>query len=214
MGILRLSVFLTFVLACCVSLAPAHAAKTLGSPDLDDAENAVDRPENEEEMRRTVDIAPPPPLPDGYEKRQEYFHKYHQALTAHIGLVYDTKAADVGTGMLTRVGAQYLFQTKDRFALEGGADLLTDGSGSIQLAQRKIWGQSRFRPYIKAGAAVRIVPSDQLATFLKHENYQARFAGGFERLVKDPYGARVELELMVSARSQAASLLLGGVWSF
>ncbi|MEK7355200.1 MAG: hypothetical protein AAB250_02035 [Bdellovibrionota bacterium] len=131
-----------------------------------------------------------------------------------MGLVYDTKAESDGTGLLSRVGIQFMFMTESRFNFEGGADLLSDGSGSLQISQRRIWGQSRFRPYIKAGAGVRIVPADQLATFLKHENYQIRGAIGFERLVKDPYGARLELEVMVSTRSQAASLLLGGVWSF
>lgn len=214
MSLARPLVFLTFVLACCALPSRALAAKALGSPNLDDPADAAAPPENEGEMRKSIDIAPPPPIPPGMERKQEYFHKYRQALTAQLGGVYDTKAKSDGTDMLSRLGAQYMFTTESRLNFEAGADLLSDGSGAIHVAQRKVYGQSRFRPYIKAGVGVRIVPSDQLATFLRHENYQLRLAGGFEHLVRDPYGFRLEAEIMASARSQAGSVLAGAVWYF
>jgi hypothetical protein len=215
MSLARSLVFLTFVLACCtLPSVEAHAAKSLGSPNLDEEADAAAKPENEGEIRKSIDISPPPPIPPGYQQKQEYFHKYRQALTAQIGFVYDTKAVSDGTEMLSRLGAQYLFTTESHLNFEGGADLLSDGSGAIHVSQRKIYGQSRFRPYIKAGAGVRIVPADQLATFLRHENYQIRAAAGFEQLFKDPYSYRLEIEAMVSSRSQAGSVLVGLVNSF
>ncbi|MES2962455.1 MAG: hypothetical protein V4760_01100 [Bdellovibrionota bacterium] len=214
MSFARSLVFLTFVVACCALPAPLRAAKSLGSPNLDETTDAAGPSENEEEIRKSIDIAPQPAIPLGLERRQEYFHKYRQALTAELGFVYDTKAASSGTDLLSRLGAQYMFTTEKRENYEAGAHLLSDGSGAIHFAQRKVYGQSRFRPFIKAGAGVRIVPADQLATFLKHENYQIRVAGGMEQLVKVPYGVRIETELMVSSRSQAAAVLLGVVSSF
>lgn len=215
MSLARSLIFLTFVLACCaLPSGSAVAAKSVGSPNLDDEADAAAPPENENEMRKSIDIAPPPPVPPGYERKQEYFHKYRQAISAQIGLVYDTKAASDGTDTLSRASVQYMFTTEGRLNFEGGADLLSDGSGAIHVSQRKIYGQSRFRPFIKAGAGVRIVPADQLATFLRHENYQIRAGGGLEHLVRDPYSVRIELELMASSRSQAGTLLVGGVASF
>ena len=211
MSFARSLVFLTFVLACCAGVPEARAAKELGAPNLDDKVESEAPPENEQEMRKSIDIAPPPPLPPGVEHHHEYFHKYRQALSALTGVVVDTK--DTST-YLSRLTAEYLVTTDNRLNFELGADLLSNGDGGISVAQRKIWGQSRFRPYVKAGAGVRVVPSDQLATFLRHENYQIRLGAGLEQLVKDPYGVRIELEAIVSSKSQMGSVMLGGVWSF
>ena len=210
----RFFVFPTFVLACCVLAAPAYAAKSTSAPNLDDTQEATAPPENEKEIRSSIDIAaPPPPRPVSAEEK-EYFYRYRSALTFQTGLVYDTRAVNDGTSFLTRLGTQYDFTTEDRRKYEGGADLLSDGSGSLEGFQRFVFGQGRFRPYVKGGLGLRVVPADQLATFLKYENYQLRGAAGLEQLVKDPIGLRVELEAMLSSRSLGLSLLFGGVFAW
>ena len=208
MLIRRFLVFPTLVLACYGWSLNCYAAKVSAAPDLDDPPEEVTRPHQEQEMRKGINIADPPPAPYIHPDRAEYFYRYRHALTFDTGLTYDTVDSS-NAGPLARFGTQFLFSTAERRKYEVGADLLSDGSGSISGARRFIYGEGRFRPYTKAGFAVRIVPADQLTTVLKYENYQIRGAVGFEQLTNGSMSFRLEFELMASSRSQAASLTVG-----
>ena len=208
--VVRNIVSLTFVLThACATLA---APKT-PSPDFNEPPPKYDSPTPESESKiQSLDIAPPPPAVEA-DREPEFFYRYRHAISFHAGFAYDTKSAAEGKPILSRFGAQYLFPV-DLKSYEAGADLLSDGAGVIHASRRWIYTRTKLRPYSKAGVGLRIVPADQLATFLKYDNYQIRGAIGFEEIVNVPTSFRMELEAMASTRSAQVSLLFGGVWAW
>ncbi len=211
-------IFLTFVLsgACLVRPALSRGATTTPSPDFDEPttrEEAAD-PQADEARRATIDITePPPPRPRSPEERTEFFYPYRRAITARFGPTYATKAVD-GQNNFTLIGALYTFPSQKLKSLEAGADLVSDGSGALHFAKRIEYSRSRFRPYVKYGGGVRVIPKEQLVSFIKIGNYQARGAVGFEQLVLLPQSLRLEFEATVSTEGAQAILTLGYLWGW
>jgi hypothetical protein len=206
----RIIFLLTFVLTQIASAAPSSPNPDFTEPAVDESTGGTEA----QEKKQSVDIAPAPPVPPSDEE-PEIFYRYRNAITFHVGLVYDRvpiKDPDK-PGVLSRFGTQYLFPVGLQ-DYEAGADLFSDGTGLIQLHRRWIFTKTRFRPYTKAGMGLRVQPSDQLATALKFENYQLRGAVGFEDLLNDPSSFRLELDGMLSTKTLQISVLLGGVWGW
>lgn len=188
------------------------AANASPSPDFVDPVKQPTPPTQDQIARqKTVDIAPEPPAPPEAALKIGYFHKERQALSAVIYGAFDSKETD---SLKTRASLLYLFPDANLQEWEAGADLLSDGSGSLSIALRWIFSRTRFRPYTKAGVAVRIDPGDEFRTFLKFENYQARGDAGFELLLGRPISLRCEVELTASGRSVEALAGAGLAWAW
>lgn len=218
--------FLTFVLVP-VSMAAgigillmsrtAQSATSDPSPDFTDTAPVEESSDLDPMVKDSVDLTKVPPAPpSGLRAPPEYFYRYRRAITARVGLLYDTKASE-DTNTHTLLGVQYLFPGPELKSYEAGADILSDGTGVAHAARRFIYSRTKFRPYTKAGVGVRIVPSDQLATFIRYENYQLRAAAGFEYLFF-VYGkemnVRLETEVTASFRSVQADATIGHVWAW
>ena len=212
--------FPTLVLSVIVLLLASQpltvlAANPTPSPDFNDTppENAPPTSQQKEFSESTY-ISPQPPGSPGEARRLGYFHKYRQGLSLMGAGVFDTKAFQDAQPILVRSSLLYLFTDDELRSYEVGFDLLSDNSGSISFARRFIFDRSRFRPYTKAGVAVRVDPNDQLATFLRLQHYRIFGTAGFELSISGPISLRLESGAGISARSFEFSLGAGLSWSF
>lgn len=201
----------TFILS--LHTSPAHAALESASPDFQDPppKDSTEKSANDEAIRQTIDIAKPPPLPPRHREDAEYFYPYRKAITVHAGPVFKTDNTDQ---VYSTLGVLYLFPFRKLQSLESGAELLSDGTGALHLAKRFILSRSSFRPYWKIGAGVRVVPSEQLTTFIQSRNYEIRGAGGFEFLLSGSHSIRVEAETNWSTIGSQLIATLGYVWAW
>lgn len=208
--------FLTFVLIVGLnSTELASAAPDRPSPDFRDdppAEEAVGA--NDFMKVEGMSITQPPFSEDVDQRELGYYHRFRKSLTARVGSMYDTKATDEGQHVPYLMGVQYQFPARDLGTYEAGFDLLSGGTGQVQASKVIVFSRTKFRPYAKAGVGLRIEPDDQMASFVKFENYQGRAAIGFERLTLDAMSLRVELELSISLRSVQGTSSLGYVWAW
>lgn len=193
----------------------ARAATDSPSPDFADPPAQDPLPTaQQKEFSEATDIAPQPPARPVEARRLGYFHKYRQGLSI-LGLgVADSKQLQDPGGALFRTSLLYLFSDDALRGYEAGAELLSDGTGAISLSRRFIFERTRFRPYTKAGFAIRIDPKDQLATFLRYEHYRLIGAAGFELNLNDPISLRFECGLGASFRSLEANAGAGLAWGF
>lgn len=143
---------------------------------------------------------------------EEYFYAFHHSMSPRIGY-QGAQAAGVTTSTYF-FGINYLFDWREEI-WEAGADAISDGTGTFTLARRWIFSpHAKFRPYLKAGAGLHIVPNEGLGTFLKVANYQARAAAGIEQLFKPPASLRGELEMVAGANGFAVILAVGYSWAW
>lgn len=208
---------ITLTLVCILTAtAPilASAAKTSPSP-----EDSLDTPEtttvpSPEELERAgqVEISEPRSEAGGKSQTpQAYYFRYRQSITVRGGI--EEKFNDIGSpGSILSV--LYWFPRKDLRGIEGGADLQSDGSGTIHIASRNVIGKGRWRGFHKLGGGVRIVPSDQMVTFLRLKNWQLRMSGGVEYSISDPYTLRLDIDGTLSSERMAALVTLGVAWNW
>jgi hypothetical protein len=193
----------------------SQGATETPSPDFNEPPAKKEEISSENKMiLNSIDIAPPPPAPEKINS-DDFFYSYRRALIIRAGALYDTEAAQNGTSNpLVDLGLGYLFPDEKWKSLEAGADLLSDGTGVLHLEKRFEFSRTRFRPYLKAGAGLRVDPSDQLATFLKYQNYQLRGAAGFDQLIQLPASLRIEIESTISTKTVQIGLSIGAVWAY
>ncbi|MBL7689084.1 MAG: hypothetical protein JNJ49_13705 [Bdellovibrionaceae bacterium] len=208
---------ITLTLVCILTAtAPklAHAAKTSPSP-----EDSLDTPKpatvpSTEELERAGQVemsVAPAEVGNKPQNPQAYYFRYRQSITVRGGI--EQRFNDIGSpGSILSI--LYWFPRKDLRGIEGGADLQSDGSGTIHIASRNVVGKGRWRGFHKLGGGVRIVPSDQMVTFLRLKNWQLRMSGGVEYSISDPYTLRLDLDGTVSTERMAALLTFGVAWNW
>ena len=220
--------FLTLVLVALSSTlvsSSAFAAKETPSPDLNEPEQQKEPATHVDEFtRQSVDIVVPPPIDRLALQREEtaYFHPYRYGLTVYIGQLTDTAATNISDNSSSTpqmAGVQYLWRAKSGVNYEAGADLFTDGTGSLQIARRYIMGQDAFRPYWKWGVGLWINPPDQLAAFVNFGHLRLLGAGGFEYHLFGHSSVRLEVEGGFGPPTSTALPVqlagrLGWVWSW
>jgi hypothetical protein len=205
---------IAFALATLAKTHSVWAANASPSPDFIDVP-AEEKPmtQDQKALGASIDIAPQPPASPDAVRKIGYFHKYRQGLSAQINAVYDTREP-AESKPLTRGSLNDLFSDDQLHFYEAGADLLSNGTGSLSLARRWIFARTRLRPFTKAGFAVVLDPNDELRTFLKVEHYQARASFGFERLISDPISVRFELEGAVGTTAVQVIAGVGLAWAW
>lgn len=204
--------FISLMTATISAAEFARAATPPPAPDLT-LEKTADPPATPEEIQRAheVEITEPPPTRLRVDTSREYFYKYRQALSFHGGLTSEIR--DIASPAST-IGFQYRFQFPENGRSEIGADLLTSGNGLIHASRFFFLDDSRFRLFYKYGLEVRVVPSEELVTFLKLANWRVRMAAGFEWNTWQAIGIRMDLEAHVGVNEQFISALLGAAYSF
>lgn len=214
------SYLLTFVVLALPAVTPRAALATPRTETSEiEEETAGEVPHAsdplDKEIIETIDISPPPKINRQLDRidHSEYFYRYRKSMSPRIGITYDTDVY-LEKSFIYLAGFQYLFPTKDLTSYEGGADLMSDGTGYAHFAQRWFLTRTRFRPYAKAGGAIHIVPRQALTTFLKFENYQIRGAVGAERLIAPPLSLRFEFEAGVGFGGLLAQVTGGYSWAW
>ncbi|HVK62212.1 MAG TPA: hypothetical protein VM432_11705, partial [Bdellovibrionales bacterium] len=191
----------------------ASAAKDTPTPNFDDSNSAEPKVAVDPAKQEAVDIAPAPKAKPNQSK-PDFFYRYRNGISPLLGFAFDTKANDDGSGTVTILGIRYLFASETLSAYELGAELLSNGSGTVHAGKRWDSSRSRFRPYTTAGLGMRIVPKDQVATVLRKEHVQLRGGAGFEYLSLDPISTRVEFGAIATLKSFQAQVLLGMNWAW
>ena len=209
---------------CLISLAFASGLATATCPGLAGAstpppapdlttELKAEEPATAEELKRAqqVEITTPPPARLRMDHTQDYFYHYRQALSFHGGV--SSNLADPAN-LSSTVGFQYRFSYPQQNRAEVGADLLTSGTGLIHASRFHFLDDSRFRFFYKYGLEIRVVPSEELVTFLKLVNWRARLAGGFEWNTWGSVGIRLAFEAHIGTTERTLTALGGLAYSF
>lgn len=209
---IRTLVVTTLVIAAAIS-APefSQATKTRPSPeDIDQVESESEATPDEIHRARLLDLSPAPPLPPT-KFQNDFVYKYRHTLAARAGVRARLSDPSNPDSLLSLL---YWFPLRNLRGAEIGADLDGDGTGALHFAARWTIGDGKWRWLYKFGGGIRIVPSDQLVTFLRLKHWQARIGGGFEYLVSDPFGLRVDLEGLATTEYTACIATLGATWAW
>lgn len=184
----------------------ASAATPPTSPDLDDHHDRSP-PATAEELDRARQVQlTPPPVKKESAREDDYFYRYRQSLMFRGGALVDSNQ----TNMLgSNIGFQYRFPFDISRRFEIGADLLNEGAGVLHASQFQFSDDSRLRWFSKYGVGIRVIPSQQLVTFLKLANWQARLGGGSEWTVIDPFSLRLEVEGAISTEKLTVIATVG-----
>jgi hypothetical protein len=218
MPIVRVFLFTTLVLTSATFTGQTcRAAKTsdysIGSePSIEDAQTTPAAPGAE---KTTVDISIPPPQRPNTVRATEYFYPFRSALSVRFGKsTRSTTYIEGATTTPSVTGVQYFFLADNLRRFEAGADLNSDGTGTLQFTERWVFSRAKLRPYGKAGLGLVIVPRDQLATFAKFSQYLAVGAAGAEYLVRKSQSVRAEVEAGLSLSGFYTVLTAGYVWAW
>ncbi|MBN8540027.1 MAG: hypothetical protein J0L82_06535 [Deltaproteobacteria bacterium] len=202
-----LSLMLIFLAVTSVSMTSVSVAATPPpSPDLTESTDKSPPATPEEiDRARQVELTEPPPIQET-ARESDYFYQYRQGLLVRGGLLLDFNQADT---LGSDFGFQYRFPFRNSQRLEIGADLLNEGVGILHAARFHFLDDSRMRWFYKYGLGIRIVPAQQLVTFLKLANWQARIGGGLEWTIEDPFSIRLDLESTFSTEKLTAISTIG-----
>lgn len=186
--------------------AQVLAATEPPSPDLTEPEDRSPPATAEElERARQVQLTPAPSRVESI-READYFFRYRQSLLVRGGAQIDfTRSNSLGSNL----GFQYRFPFKNSQRFEIGADLQNEGVGVLHASRFHFSDDSRRRWFYKYGAGIRIVPAQQLVTFLKLANWQARLGGGIEWTIADPFSFRIDLEGALSIEKLTAVSTIG-----
>lgn len=196
-----------FVSGTIVLIFMGAFAKASPQPEVPESKTIESEPEPRPGDENLAITTPPPrplkPLPPA---NSNYF-PYRQALTFRLGI-----ASDPETKKLTDrvVGFQYLFPKFLSPKLEGGADLHEDGRGHLHAGVRWIWYEKTyFRPSLKIALDHLLKGTDNLATWVKIDNYFIRGGGAVEYTFSDPYSVRIEAEVFIGTKEVGQEYTLG-----
>lgn len=107
-------------------------------------------------------------------------------------------------------GLQYQLPSDDGRHWEAGADVLDDGTGVLSIGRKfRLNATEALRPYFKVAGAIHTVPSEQLTTFLRIDNFQIRPSLGYEYFLQHPSSFRMELESWVGTKLMGIHLTVG-----
>jgi hypothetical protein len=191
---------------------PASASTPPTEADLTTTSDS-DPPPTSDQIQRSkeIEITVPPPIKLKVDRNEAYFYRYRQALSFHGGLSGDVRQIQ---SLASTIGFQYRFEFPENGRSEIGADLLTSGTGLLHASRFYFFDDSRTRLFVKYGMEIRIVPSEELVTFLKLENWRTRFAAGLEWNAWQAFAIRLDLEVHLGVHEQKVSALTGLSYSF
>ena len=143
--------------------------------------------------------------------KMPWIYRYRRSLSVLAGTVNGLSGLD---DIQYLFGSRFSFATESDALYEAGADVLTNGRGTVHFARRLVFGRSQFRPYAKAGVGVDLDPREGLTGILRLENFQARAALGAEQSLTQATSVRFEVEALISGRLQQALALMGLTWAW
>lgn len=190
----------------------AQATPHAPSPNLS-VTKEVSAPPTEEEIERARSVnvsVPPASRRHGGAEADSFFFRYRKALAFRAGSNWSlSDLAHPGPvfGFMYWSPSESL--TEDFRGIETGADLNRDGTGTLHITYRGIEGRERFRWFYKIGGGIRIVPADQLVTFVRPRNWQARAGTGVEQTLWDGKSLRFDLESILSTEKSELLATLG-----
>lgn len=183
--------------------------KDLNATPID---SSVD-PARQEEMH-SLTVTPPPPfkVERKFSVGENYFYPYQSSISPRFGFYFDSQAL---TSLQYIFGFNYLVESINGRHWEFGADLYSNGSGSLNGGYRWIFNSNgKFRPYVKGGGSLLMIPSDGLGNFISLSHFRVMAAAGFEDIIRDPMSVRFDLELLAGTKGTAVNILLGYSWAW
>jgi len=202
-----LVVFLFF--SCVANSAPL-------SPNPDETQQTTIDEKGEPVHDQTVIISAPQ---DGsylnkfkrsQSEEKEYFYTYKQSISPRIGvLVFDTDE------LFFLFGFHYMLASNNSPWHEIGTDLVSNGTGNFNWCYKWVFFETtRTRPFVKAGANLKLDPSLGLSNFVALQNYSLKIAIGIEDMLADPLSGRIDLEGLIGMSGYNYSLVLGYSWAW
>lgn len=205
------ALLLTFVLSAHFS---ASAAPKTDAPLLSTSEDQQPGESQTQSLEGVSITEPPPAKAKTIHASTEIFFPYQSSVSPRAGVGTHTRRPS-DSPYFYFVGLNLMFDSPTSRHVEVGVDLTSESHGLLHLAYKWVYNHnSSFRPFLKIGPSIVLNPSEQLGTFLKPENYQARIGGGIEKLLKVPMSIRIDLEAALgSGRADFASGL-GYSWAW
>ncbi|HEX4924995.1 MAG TPA: hypothetical protein VFV50_12955 [Bdellovibrionales bacterium] len=200
----------------------AFAAPETPDPDLSSSEHA---PESGDTKKlELLEVTKPPPPKGGASgdsdrsgqarRGGEIFFPYQSAVSPRVGVGTGSRKVS-NENVFYFVGLNYMLDSPHNRHFEVGVDLTSQSHGLLHLAYKWIYDHnSSFRPYWKAGPTIMLVPNEQLGTFLKPANFQARAGVGFEKLLRIPMSLRADLETAWISGGYEVALAFGYSWAW
>lgn len=199
------------------STSVAFAAPETPDPDLSVQSAAESEPGDKRKLELLEVTEPKGPLPtqSGVVKRaRDIFYPYQSSVSPRAGAGVSSRKVS-NENAFYFVGLSYMLDSPHSRHHEFGIDLTSQSHGLFHAAYKWVFDHnSAFRPHLKFGTTVMLVPSEQLGTFLKASNYQLRGAAGFEKLLKAPMSLRCDLEAAWISGGYAAAFSLGYSWAW
>lgn len=206
-----------FIIYICLFLyvVPTRAAKETPNPDFKEEVPLQDqRLEVGSDKLDLIEISPAPKiLKKRPEEKSDYFFPYSKSLSARVGYLFDNqKFSDKSFIFFGGVILQLRQDISKYYDL--GIDLTSDATANIHAERRWIYTRTKFRPYTKAGLGLNLKAEEQLTTFIRINNYQLRWAIGFEQLYLNPMSWRFEFEAFAGLGSVGAQASVGYSWAW
>jgi hypothetical protein len=207
----------TFLLQLIFSVPFAHAAldvdpSTVVEPNSETQAEPSDVSPAVKEMSIAIPPARKSELKSG--EASEIFYPYQTSISPRLGWGSDSKLLSSYT-FFYFFGFNYALPNQNGRHWEVGFDVNNDGTGVLALGKKMVANyNSAIRPYFKYGAAVKMMPSEQLNTLLKYENYQLRASAGFEYFLTHPMSARVDFEAFAALKFVGFQAVMGYSWAW
>ncbi|MEQ1875021.1 MAG: hypothetical protein ABL958_00150 [Bdellovibrionia bacterium] len=202
---------LTLVLTCAFR---SYAATSTSAPELSTSEDQQPEQESSANIEGVTITQPPPLTARAKTTSTEIFFPYQSSVSPRAGVGSHTRRP-TNEPYFYFVGLNLMFDSPNNRHIEVGVDLTSESHGLLHIGHKWVFQHnSAFRPYFKIGPTVALVPNEQLGTFLKYENYQARVAGGFEKLLKVPMSLRFDLEAALCSGRAEFATALGYSWAW
>lgn len=206
---LNFLVFTTLVLLHSIVFAAGEPAPIdLNSANSEMADDGSKRPDPT--RTQNVDISPPPPAPTSIPIESTTHYPFHSGITPKTGLFIDLGNLHGDQPLSFLAGLNYMMPSQTNKHWEWGIDLISDGTGQMSLGQKYIFHPDEgIRPFFKYGAGLHVVPTQNLATFINFDNWQARVALGLEDWLRGARSCRAELELGAGPKHETIAVNLG-----
>ncbi len=167
------------------------------------------------EILQSLDIAnPPPPSAEILAARvPEYTFNYRHELSLATGEAFNSTSTN-GTNTPYLLGTQMMFDWRERGVYSAAANWLSDGTGDLEVARVFPFEFSRIRPFLKAGVSLLVNPQDQLAIFVKFNNFRLLGALGTECFFSQQAGLRVEFAMIANSTAFSTLTSVGIIWAW
>jgi len=224
-SLLSICLLLSIVITALNAPRPAYAAQSPLGPELNENKNpltdpapappTIDKDAVDRQNLEPIDIAMPPPQTPNQARQESYDYSYNfrRELSARAGEVKSTVTTN-GTSTPSVVGLEISYETEHSGTYEIGADLISDGTGDLELTRNFTYGEGVLRPYARVGLNLGVDPQDQLAILVGFTILRLLGALGFALSVGQQTSVKFDFSAAFSTSSLVLTASAGLVWAW